>query len=272
MKSNILSLFLVIAVSTSVKSQWKTQTINDRFEGDVKIAYCYGKSSSKSFPSPIIKFQKVSGENVLYLADSDYFIGDSKNTSIKVVFDNDNRIYSSEDHIVSANSKGILLNNFSLEGKTVSNLELLSMIMKYSKMYIRINNRGNRTDLEFNLSNSSNSLKYIDNTLQTKVRSAIEDGGNKRKVEDAIYKAGKEIGMVPKSYQLFIEIMKEELPTYDSGEIDSIMFSAVKRSFKSLRQVQAYYMKNGVAIGDAGIYTLDESSVFYKNYIRQNDL
>lgn len=285
----IFILFLLLNYNFSY-SQWFTEIVEDKFDGEIRYGICVGSSNDATNKNPILSLRKSKNNIALVLTGVGYLIG---STSIKILFDEENRIYSSINQSKSSNNKGVFLKKFTSNGHNINLIEFLNILTKHEKMYVRVIDNSSKIDLEFNLENARKSFSQVETSFDYLVevdrqkkekeiiiknnRSEAINRERKSRIEalSNVMRIAKKYHLTTKSLATFKTIINDEL-SYQKltlSDIDSVFFEPRdKERLNDLMQVNGYLLGKDQKLNDAGIYRITKESPIYKEWVKKNEV
>ena len=136
-------------------SQWKTDSGDNKFDGQYKSCYVIGKGGSFPFNKPTLVISRFGERSPnIYLTDIGY-TGCSRNT-VRVAFNDDESILICDTPTPDLNKDSLFINSFSY----TSIFDFIEMLMNKKTVYIRVVNSCGKTDYEFSLSGSSKAINF----------------------------------------------------------------------------------------------------------------
>lgn len=185
MKNLIVITSILLFSISSFSQSWKYLAGGNTFDGKYKTASVQGKGNEYPYTAPFLVVNKFDEGGINFYLNSVGYFSSSAELTIKFVFDeNREEMYQAYDVSISDDGKIIFLEDFSKEDKIYSTIEILGLIMKSSKLEIRVSYNYGKNDLKFSLAGSTKALSFVfPNKQIEKKNQAVEQARIKEKAE-----------------------------------------------------------------------------------------
>ncbi|WP_194529025.1 hypothetical protein [Zobellia roscoffensis] len=136
-------------------SQWKTDSGDNKFDGQYKSCYVIGKGGSFPFNKPTLVISRFGERSPnIYLTNIGY-TGCSRNT-VRVVFNDDESVLICDNPAPDLNKDSLFIRYFD----NTSTVDFIEMLMNKKSVYIRVVNSCGKSDYEFSLKGSSKAISF----------------------------------------------------------------------------------------------------------------
>ena len=248
-------LILILLLPITLNSQWRTRTGSNKFDGNYKYAYVIGAGSEWPYKNPTFEIicwdedkPKVYISNIRYTGCED--------ASFEITFNNTKEIHS-YDATPSIDKDAAFIDfsrKYTSWNKNISMVELMELLKKKNRMYLRYEDNCGAEYYEFSLNGSTKAIEFVGKeyfekeSMRLKEEKELEELRLKEEKELAPIRA--EIARKEQEEQklLQLQIENKRIEKFEKDLLYAFQFGDLPMGQSPLKELFKFKFENSTSI------------------------